>query len=144
MGVSGRAILEALLNGHSDPQQVAELSKGRLRREREELALALEGRFRPHHARLLTRILAHMDFLDESIADCEGEIEQMCRPFAAVIERLDEIPGVNGRAAQDMAAEIGTDMNSFPSHKHLCSWAGLSPGNNESGGKRWEWTNKER
>ena len=136
MGVSGRAILQALLSGNSDPQEMAELSKGRLRQKKVELAEALEGRFRPHHAQLLSRVLAHIDFLDESIAECEEEIEQMCRPFAEVIERLDGITGVNHRAAQDIVAEIGVEMSYFPSHKHLCSWAGISPGNNESAGKR--------
>lgn len=136
MGVSGRAILNALIGGDKDPEQMAELSKGRLRQKKAELAVALEGRFRPHHTRLLGRLLAHIDFLDESITECEEEIEQMCRPFAEVIKRLDEITGVNRRAAQDMIAETGVEMSHFPSHKHLCSWTGISPGNNESGGKR--------
>ena len=119
-----------------DPEQMADMSKGRLRRKKAELAVALEGRFPPHHARLLARILAHVDFLDESIAECEEEIEQLCRPFAKVIDRLDDITGVDRRAAQDIVAETGVEINHFPSHKHLCSWAGISPGNNESGGKR--------
>jgi transposase len=136
MGVSGRAILQALLQGVADAQLLAEMSKGRLRRKKAELAAALEGRFRPHHAQLLARILAHIEFLDDSIVECEAEIEAMCRPFVPLIERLDEVPGVNVRSAQDLIAEIGVDMRPFPSHKHLCSWAGISPGNNESGGKR--------
>lgn len=136
MGVSGRAMLAALLEGVADPDVLAEMAKGRLRRKKEQLVGALEGRFQPHHARLLARILAHIDFLDDSINECEAEIEALCRPFVPVIERLDEIPGVNARSAQDLIAEIGVDMSPFPSHKHLCSWAGLSPGNNESGGKR--------
>lgn len=136
LGVSGRAILEALLSGKQDTQQIAELSKGRLRQKKSELALALEGRFRPHHARLLSRILAHIDFLEQSIAECGEEIDQLCRPFDQIIERLDGITGVNRRAAQDLIAETGVDMSHFPSHKHICSWSGVSPGNNESGGKR--------
>jgi transposase len=136
LGVSGRAILEALLHGNQEPLEMAELAKGRLRQKKAELALALEGRFRPHHARLLSRILAHIDFLDQSIAECGEEIEQLCRPFEQIIERLDGITGVNRRAAQDLIAETGVDMSHFPSHKHICSWSGVSPGNNESGGKR--------
>ncbi|HEC35158.1 MAG TPA: IS110 family transposase [Anaerolineae bacterium] len=136
MGVSGRAILNALLSGERDPQRLAELSKGRLRGKMAELTLALEGRFRPHHARLLARIVAHIDFLDQSIAECEAEIEEMCRPFAQEIELVDTVTGVGKRAAQDMIAEIGVDMSRFPSHKHLCSWARVCPGNNKSAGKR--------
>lgn len=136
MGVSGRAMLEALVKGDQDPEQMAELSKGRMRQKKAELALALEGRFRPHHTRLLTRILAHIDFLAQSIAECEQEIEELCLPFAAVVERLDGITGMSQRSAQDMLAEIGLNMGQYPSHKHLCSWSGVSPGNNESAGKR--------
>ena len=136
LGVSGRAILEALLSGHQEPPEMAELAKGRLRQKKAELTLALEGRFRPHHARLLSRILAHIDFLDQSISECGEEIAQLCRPFDQIIERLDGITGVNQRAAQDLIAETGVDMSHFPSHKHICSWSGVSPGNNESGGKR--------
>jgi transposase len=136
MGKSGRAILHALLAGVRDPAQLAELSKGRLRNKKTELALALEGRLRPHHARLLTRILAHLEFLEESIADCESEIEEMCRPFQQEVELLDTEPGVDQRAAQDLIAEIGVNRGPFPSHKHLCSWGKISPGNNESAGKR--------
>jgi len=136
MGVSGRAMLAALLAGERDPKQLAELAKGRLRQKKEELVAALEGRFRPHHARLLAQMLAHIDFLEESIAECEAQIDEMCRPFAEGIERLDTEPGVDRRAAQDLVAEIGVDMSAFPSYKHLCSWAKICPGNNESGGKR--------
>jgi transposase len=136
LGISGRAMLQALLSGEQQPAQMAELAKGRLRQKKAELALALEGRFRPHHARLLTRILEHIDFLDESIAECGEEIDELCRPFEQIIERLDGITGINQRAAQDLLAETGVDMNPFPSHKHICSWSGVSPGNNESGGKR--------
>lgn len=136
MGKSGRAILQALLAGERNPEHLAELSKGRLRNKKKELALALEGRLRPHHARLLTRILAHLEFLEESIAECETEIEEMCRPFEKDIELLDTEPGVDRRSAQDLIAEIGVTMKQFPSHKHLCSWAKISPGNNESAGKR--------
>lgn len=91
---------------------------------------------RPHHARLLTRILAHLEFLEESIAECEAEIDELCRPFEQEIALLDTEPGIDKRAAQDLLAETGVDMRHCASHKHLCSWVKLSPGNNESGGKR--------
>jgi len=136
MGVSGRAMLEALLAGERDAEKLAELAKGRLRQKKDDLVAALEGCFRPHHARLLAQILAHIDFLDESIAECEEQIEALCHPFAEDIERMDTEPGVDRRAAQDIIAEIGVDMSPFPSHKHLCSWAKICPGNNESAGKR--------
>lgn len=136
MGVSGRAIVQALLAGVVDPTHLAELAKGRLRKKKQDLQGALEGRFRPHHTRLLTHILAHIEFLDESIAACEAQIAEMCRPFAEVIALLDTIPGVSQRTAQDLIAEIGVDMAWFPSAKHLCSWAKLSPGHYESAGKR--------
>jgi len=136
MGVSGRAILKALMEGERDPQVLAELSKGRLRNKKADLELALQGLFRPHHVLLLTEILLHLDYLEESIARLEEQIEVMCRPFWREIELLDTITGVDKRSAQDMLAEIGVNMGQFPSHKHLCSWAGMSPGNNESAGKR--------
>lgn len=128
--------MQALLAGERDPEQLVELAKGRLRNKKAELALALEGRLRPHHARLLTRILAHLEFLAESIAECEVEIDKWCRPFEQEIALLDTTPGVDKRAAQDLIAETGVEMRHFASHKRFCSWAKISPGNNESGGKR--------
>ena len=136
MGASGRAMLNALVAGERDGVQLSELSRGRLRRKRKELAAAMEGRFAPHHARMLRRMMTHIEFLDESIAECEAEIEEMCRPFAQAVAGLDTITGIDKRAAQDLIAEIGVDMSPFASHKHLCSWAKMCPGNNESGGKR--------
>jgi len=135
-GVSGRAILKALLEGEMTPEEMSELSKGRLRNKREELAESLFGRFRPHHALLLSRMLEHIDFLDCAIEDCDTVIEGMLRPFVSKIENMDTVPGVDVRAAQDIIAEIGMDMSVFPTHKHLCSWAAICPGNRESGGKR--------
>jgi transposase len=135
-GVSGRAILDALLEGKMTPEEMAELSKGRLRNKREELAESLVGRFRPHHALLLSRMLEHIDFLDDAIAVCDTVVEDMLRPFTLKIENMDTVPGIDVRAAQDIIAEVGTDMSVFPTHKHLCSWAAMCPGNHESGGKR--------
>lgn len=95
MGVSGRAILSRLLAGEQDVTVLAELSRGRLRRKKAALAQALEGRFRPHHAQLLSRILAHIDFLDEQIGQLQEEIERLCRPFEPEVQRLDTMPGVD-------------------------------------------------
>jgi transposase len=136
MGVSARAMLEALLAGTTDPATLAELAKGRLRSKREALTAALEGRVRPHHVTLLRRMLEHIDFLDEAIADMDQTIEELLRPFQEQIAALDTIPGVDQRSAQEILAEVGADMSVFPSSAHLSSWAGVSPGNNESAGKR--------
>jgi transposase len=136
MGVSSRAILGALLEGNMTTEEMAELSKGRLRDKRKELAESLVGRFRPHHGLLLSKMLEHIDFLDGAIADCDAAIEELLRPFSSKLEQLDAIPGVDVRSAEDIIAEVGADMSAFPTHKHLCSWAGICPGNNQSGGKR--------
>jgi transposase len=136
MGVSGRQMLQALLAGVTDPVQLAALAKGRLRAKKAQLQAALLGRFRPPHVRLLTHILAHLEFLEESLASCEAEVEELCRPLADEIALLDTAPGVSTRTAQDLIAETGVAMEHFPSPRHLCSWAKLSPGNNESAGKR--------
>src|SRR5262245_2078430 len=136
MGVSGRAILRALLAGVVSPEAFAELAKGRLRKKKPDLQAALRGRFRPHHTQLLTHILAHMEFLEERIAACEAQLEVLCRPCAEVLALLDTIPGVSQRTAQELIAAIGVEMAWFPSAKPLCSWAKRSPGNKESAGKR--------
>ena len=136
MGASGRAMLNALVRGEQDPARLADLAKGQLKAKKEQLIPALQGRFRPHHARLLAQILRHIDFLNDSIAGCEADIAELTRPFEDDLARLDAVPGVSKNAAADLLAEIGPDMATFPSHKHLCSWARICPGNNESAGKR--------
>ncbi len=137
MGVSGRKMLEALLEGNNaDPEILAELAKGRLRNKLPDLKRALVGRFRDHHRFLLEQILTHLDFLDESIEKISKEVVQRTSPFESKIQLLSTIPGVSRRAAETLVAEIGVDMERFPSHGHLASWAGMCPGNNESAGKR--------
>lgn len=136
MGVSGRAILTALLDGTTDPALLAELAKGKLRKKRDALTRALSGRVSDHHRLLLTTHLAHIDFLDEEIVRLSAEIGARLRPFADELARLDSIPGVDRHTAEVLVAEIGTDMGRFPTAGHLASWAGLCPGNHESGGKR--------
>jgi transposase len=136
MGVSGRAILAALLTGHADPQALAELAKGRLRNKRDQLTKALEGRVKPHHRFVLTELLCQIDGVDDTIARFDAQIEAICGPFEEAVSLLDTIPGVARRAAEMIVAEIGTDMTRFPSADHLASWAGVAPGNHESAGKR--------
>ena len=136
LGVSGRAMLEALLHGTTDPEILAELSRGRLRKKLPELRRALESRFGAHHRFLVGRILSHLDYLDETIEECGQRVEELMRPFAQVIERLKTIPGVKQRTAEVIVSEIGLDMSRFPTPAHLASWAGMCPGNNESAGKR--------
>jgi transposase len=136
LGVSGRAMLEALVRGTHNPELLAELARGRLRQKLPALRQALAGQFRPHHALIVGQILAHIDFLDEAIASLSGAIDAAIAPFADKVALLDTIPGIDRRTAEALLAEIGPDMSVFPSHRHLASWAGLCPGNNESGGKR--------
>jgi len=136
MGVSGRAIVEAVLRGTTDPATLAELAKGRLRAKRAELERALRGRVGAHHRLLLTTHLAHVDFLDEEVARLSAEIAERLRPVEDEVQRLDTIPGVDRRTAEVLVAELGTDLDRFPSAAHLASWAGMCPGNHESAGKR--------
>jgi transposase len=136
MGVSGRAMLEALIAGNTDPEVLADLAKGKLRKKLDLLREALNGRFRPHHQFMLGQILAHLDYLDEAIEQLSQEVEDYITPFFQEIQLLDTIPGVNQKIAEAIVAEIGVDMSHFPSGRHLASWAGLCPGNNESAGKR--------
>jgi transposase len=136
MGVSGRAILEAIVLGQTNPTVMAELAKGRLRGKREELIQALEGRVRPHQRFILAELLCQLDSLDETIAHFDEEIQRYCDPFEPIVELLDTIPGVGRQTAEMIVSEIGVDMSRFPSASHLAAWAGLAPGNYESAGKR--------
>jgi transposase len=123
LGVSGRAMLEALISGTTDPEVLAELAHGRLRSKIPALREALEGNFSPHHALMVSRILSHIDYLEETIAELSTEIEKVIAPFSEKVELLDTIPGVNRRVAETILAEIGTNMDQFPTHYHLASWA---------------------
>jgi transposase len=135
MGVSGRAMLESLISGGTDPEVLAELARGKLRKKLSLLRQALKGRFRPHHGFLLGQILSHVDYLDEAIEQLSKEVENQIAPFSKQIDLLKTIPGVDQRVAEAIVAEIGVDMSRFPTHRHLASWAGVCPGNNESAGK---------
>ncbi len=136
LGVSGRAMLDALISGTTNPEILAELARGRLRSKIPALREALEGRFHPHHALMVGRILSHIDYLDESIGELSAEIERVIAPFSEEVELLETIPGVKRRTAEVLIAEIGADMSRFPTHAHLASWAGMCPGNDESAGRR--------
>lgn len=131
LGVSGRAMLEAIPAGCTDAEALAEMARGRLRNKIPELEKALEGPVDPHHRFLLAQQLRHIDYLDELIEACNVRIEEMMRPFQEKVALLCEITGVEKRTVQAVIAEIGVDMD-----KHIASWAGVCPGNNESAGKR--------
>lgn len=136
-GVSARAMLERLVAGEADAAALAELARGRLRAKLPELRRALGGAFGPHHRFLVAEILGHLDELDERLERLDAEVRERQRPFAATLARLDAIPGVGRRAAEIILAELGTDLAHFPSARHCASWAGLCPGNHESGGRRY-------
>ena len=135
LGVSGRAMLGAIVDGNSSPEVMAKLAQGTLRQKQDLLVEALEGRVRPHHQFILAQLLGIIDGIDETIAQFDREIEEYCRPFVEAVELVDTIPGVARRTAEIIVSEIGTDMSRFPSAEHLAAWAGLAPGNYESGGK---------
>jgi len=136
LGVSGRAMLDALVAGTTDPEILADLARGKLRKKIPALKEALEGRFEPLHALLIGSILAHLDFLDEQVQRLSEAVEEQLVPFEGAVRLLCSIPGVKQRTAQNILAEIGTDMSVFPTAGHLASWAGVCPGNDQSAGKR--------
>ena len=136
MGVSGRAMLRALVAGTTDPGVLADLARGKLRQKLPALQRALQGRFRAHHAFLLQQILTKIDFLDETVERVTAEIDRRLAPFEATLAALDTIPGIDRVGAISIVAETGGDMSRFPSAEHLCSWAAICPGQNESAGKR--------
>ena len=136
LGRSGREMLEALVAGETNTAVMAEFARGRLREKRPSLERALAGRFGPHQRFLVAEILAHIDYLDDTIERLSAEIGERERPFETVLDRLDTIPGVGRRIAEIIVAEVGPDVRRFPSAGHLASWAGLCPGQDESAGKR--------
>jgi transposase len=138
MGVSGRNMLAALIAGQTDPNALAELAQGKLRGKIPQLKRALQGHLTPHHRFMLEQLLDQVGHLEEQLAQFDVHIEEALRPFVdeATLERLDQIPGVNRETIENVVAEIGVDMNQFPTAGHLASWAGICPGNEESAGKR--------
>ena len=135
-GVSGRAMIQALIDGESDPARLAELAHRRLRAAPETLREALRGRVTRHHRFLLALHLKQIDVLDEAIVGIDQEVDAHVEPFRAAIAQLTTIPGIGDLGARVILAEIGHDMSRFPTHGHLISWAGLCPKNDESAGKR--------
>jgi transposase len=134
-GVSGRAMMTALIAGERDPKTLAEMARSRMRRKIPQLEEAFTGHFDQHHRFLLTRMLGRIDAIDADIAAVDEQIEQHLAPFAHAARRLDEIPGIGPTAAAIIIAEIGIDMTRFPTAGHLASWAKFSPGIKSSAGK---------
>ena len=134
-GVSGRAMMTALIAGERDPKILAQLARSRMRTKIDRLEEAFNGHFDDHHGFLLARMLARIDGVDVDIAAVDEQIEAKLAPFAAAAARLDEIPGIGPLTAATILAEIGNDMSRFPTPGHLCSWAKFSPGIKSSAGK---------
>jgi transposase len=136
VGTSGRAMIEALIAGETNPLRLASLAGSRIKASPAVLAEALRGRVTRHHRFLLRLHLQQIDALDRAIAEIDKEVEANLDPFRDLIPVLTSIPGIGDLAARVLLAEIGTDMSRFPTAGHLISWAGLCPGNDESAGKR--------
>jgi len=137
VGVSGRMILQAMINGIEDPKELAAMAKGKLRQKMQSLEEALLGLMGTHQRRLIESELEHLDFLDQKIVKLDDDIAERMRPYESIIARIDTIPGIGRRGAEEILAEIGPDVVSrFPDAHHLASWAKICPGNNESAGKR--------
>lgn len=137
MGVSGQRILDALVAGESDPEKLAELAVGNLRKKHEALVEALRGRVRAHHRTMLRLLLAEWRFLDQLLLETERAIEEAVRPFLEAATLLQTMPGMKATAAYSLVAELGANMEVFPDGAHAASWAGVCPGNHESAGKRY-------
>jgi transposase len=137
-GVAGLKILQDLAKGITDPVRLSQYfdHNSRLAVKKQEAQQALKGSFKPHHQFMLKTMLAHISFLEEQIQDIEAQAAQLMKPHQQEHELLQTIPGVKQKAANAIIAELGTDMSQFPDEKHLSSWAGLCPGNNESAGKK--------
>jgi transposase len=138
LGVAGRAMLTAMVAGEAESTALADRATTHLKASREELERALEGRMGAHQRFLLATQLRHIEYLSDELARLDAEIDDRLRPFANAVARLDTIPGVGKRTAEDIIAAIGADMSRFPTARHLASWAKLCPGTQESAGKRGE------
>lgn len=137
-GVSGTLIMNALINQSEDavPEKISQLAKGRLRNKIPDLIQALNGKMNEHHAITLHMVLDHLIYLNEQIENLDRLIEEKCKPYQQEIDLIDTVPGIDKTSAQSIIAEISTDMSVFETPERLASWAGLSPGNHESAGKK--------
>jgi len=135
-GVSGLAMMDALIAGNLSPQETAELARGRMRSKIPELAEALVGKIEEHHRLLLRKHLDHLSYLQQAIAEMNRLIEEKMQPYQSQVDLLRTIPGIDTLAAQQAFVEMGGDITVFPSEGHFASWIGICPGNNESGGKQ--------
>ncbi len=136
LGVSGRAMLDAVIAGETDEKKLADLAQRKMRGKIPELQQALRGRLTQHHRFLLRLLRKELEQQEGLIAELSQRIEELTRPFAEERERLSQIPGIEQRAAEVLLAEIGADMKPFPTAKQLSKWSGMCPGNNESAGKK--------
>jgi len=136
LGVSGQKMIRALIGGQTDPAELAELARGRLRGKLPALREALCGHLTAHHRFMLGQLMDHLEYLDRQIVQFDERIAELMAPFVHAVQRVMTIPGVGLRTAQNVLAEIGTDMGRFPTDQHLASWAAMCPGNRQSAGKR--------
>jgi len=135
-GVSASRMIEAILAGNLNPESISDLAVGKLRGKKEELKKALVGNFQEHHRFMIQASLNHIGSLEKIIAELDQEIDRKLKGYHKEYELLQTIPGVKEQGAASILAEIGADMDIFPSEGHLSAWAGMSPGNNESAGKK--------
>ncbi|MBO3457256.1 transposase [Aetokthonos hydrillicola Thurmond2011] len=129
MGVSGRAMLKAIIAGDKNPEEMAELAVGQMRSKQERLKQALVGRTQPHQRFILAQLLSQVESVEQVIKQFDSRIEEYCHPFNQAVELLDTIPGVAHQAALVIVCEVGIDMSRFKTPAHLAAWAGLAPGN---------------
>lgn len=135
LGVSGRAMLRALIAGESNPERLADLARGQLRAKRSRLIEAFHGRVTPHQRRLLKLHLTLIERLEEAVSELDAQLEVALEPFRGAVERMKAMPGIADVVAQGILSEIGVDMSRFPSHRHLLSWACLCPRLDRSAGR---------
>ena len=136
LGVSGRLMMKEIIKGEEDPVKLARLAKHQLKQKHDELVRSLKGLIGRHQKMMIETQLRHIEFLEEEIRLLDEEIKSRMTPFEGEIQRIDTIPGIGRRTAEQIIAEIGTDMSRYASANHLASWAGMVPGQNESAGKR--------
>ena len=136
VGVSGRAMICAIIQGENNPERLAGNARRRLKNKTEELKLALEGHVNDHHRFMLKLLWEQLLSVESLIQQLEDKIASQMGPFQQAVELIDEVPGIDRRVAHAIIAEMGIDMGQFPTDRHLASWAGMCPGNNESAGKR--------